>query len=314
MANTKSNTVSMKAPVNKSSSMARKKINNCIWGYAMIAPLMIGLFIFNILPILETIYYSFCRYKGFEPPKFSGVSNYVKMFQDPNLVLSLRNTVLFALMMVPVSLIISVVIATLVNSRKTGAKAYRTIYFLPQVTLPAAVAMAWMWLYNADYGLLNQFLGIFGIPKTAWISSPEFALISLAIVSVWGAIGYNMIILLAGLKSIPSVYYEASEIDGATPFRQFRRITIPLLSPTIFFLLVTSLINAMEVFDLIWIMIGRTSPVIDNVRSMVYTYYETAFVKYDKGYAAAFAMVLFVVIMIITAIQLKLQKKWVHYE
>lgn len=313
MANINPNITSQKARV-KTDSLSKKRINNSIWGYTMIAPLMIGLFIFNILPIFETIYYSFCRYKGFEPIKFVGIANYTKMFQDPNLIISLRNTVVFAIFTVPAGIVISVIIATLINNQSKGMKTFRTIYFLPQVTLPAAVAMSWMWLYNADYGLLNQFLGIFGIPKTFWISSPEFALLSLAIVSIWGVIGYNMIILLAGLKNIPSVYYEASEIDGATPFKQFRRITLPLLSPTIFFLMVTSLINAMEVFDLIWLMIGKNSPVIDNVRSMVYTYYDNAFIRYDKGYGAAYAMVLFVVIMIITAIQLKLQKKWVYYE
>lgn len=313
MANINPNITSQKARV-KTDSLSKKRINNSIWGYTMIAPLMIGLFIFNILPIFETIYYSFCRYKGFEPIKFVGIANYTKMFQDPNLIISLRNTVVFAIFTVPAGIVISVIIATLINNQSKGMKTFRTIYFLPQVTLPAAVAMSWMWLYNADYGLLNQFLGIFGIPKTFWVSSPEFALLSLAIVSIWGVIGYNMIILLAGLKNIPSVYYEASEIDGATPFKQFRRITLPLLSPTIFFLMVTSLINAMEVFDLIWLMIGKNSPVIDNVRSMVYTYYDNAFIRYDKGYGAAYAMVLFVVIMIITAIQLKLQKKWVYYE
>lgn len=314
MANINPNITSQKVLRVKTDSLSKKRINNSIWGYTMIAPLMIGLFIFNILPIFETIYYSFCRYKGFEPIKFIGIANYTKMFQDPNLVISLRNTVVFAIFTVPAGIIISVIIATLINNQSKGMKTFRTIYFLPQVTLPAAVAMSWMWLYNADYGLLNQFLGIFGIPKTFWVSSPEFALLSLAIVSIWGVIGYNMIILLAGLKNIPSVYYEASEIDGATPFKQFRRITLPLLSPTIFFLMVTSLINAMEVFDLIWLMIGKNSPVIDNVRSMVYTYYDNAFIRYDKGYGAAYAMVLFVVIMIITAIQLKLQKKWVYYE
>ena len=314
VANINTNTKSQKVSKVKNDAFTQKKMNNAMWGYTMIAPLMIGLFIFNILPILETVVYSFSRYKGFEPLKLTGIANYTKLFQDPNLLISLRNTLIFAIMTVPAGIIISVVIATLINNQKSGMKAFRTIYFLPQVTLPAAVAMAWMWLFNSDYGLLNQFLGIFGMPKTAWISSPSFALLSLSIVTVWGTVGYNMIILLAGLKNIPSVYYEASEIDGASPFVQFKRITLPLLSPTIFFLLVTSLINAMEVFDLIWIMIGRTSPVIDNVRSMVYTYYENAFVKYDKGYAAAFAMVLFVLIMAITAIQLRLQKKWVHYE
>lgn len=290
------------------------KIKDYFWGYLMIAPLMIGLFIFNVLPIFETVYYSFTRYKGFAQPKWIGLTNFIQLFQDTNLWISIKNTLLFVVLTIPVCMLISVIIAVLLNNKIRGVKVFRTLYFLPQVTLPAAIAMGWMWLFNSDYGLINQFLSIFNIPKIAWISSPQYALVSLAIVSIWGTIGYNMIILLSGLKNIPSVYYEACEIDGAGPFRQFTTITLPLLSPTMFFLLVTSLINAMEVFDLIWLMIGKTSPVIDNVRSMVYTYYESAFIKYDKGYAAAIAIVLFAIIMIITAIQLVLQKKWVHYD
>lgn len=290
------------------------KIKDYFWGYLMIAPLMIGLFIFNVLPIFETVYYSFTRYKGFAQPKWIGLTNFIQLFQDANLWISIKNTLLFVVLTIPVCMLISVIIAVLLNNKIRGVKVFRTLYFLPQVTLPAAIAMGWMWLFNSDYGLINQFLSIFNIPKIAWISSPQYALVSLAIVSIWGTIGYNMIILLSGLKNIPSVYYEACEIDGAGPFRQFTTITLPLLSPTMFFLLVTSLINAMEVFDLIWLMIGKTSPVIDNVRSMVYTYYESAFIKYDKGYAAAIAIVLFAIIMIITAIQLVLQKKWVHYD
>ncbi len=301
-------------PKSKKARKKRKNASNYIWGYIMIAPLMLGLIIFNIIPIIETAYYSFNKYKGFEPMKWVGLKNYVKLFHDPNLILSIKNTLIFALIMVPLSLVISTVIAALLNSGLKGSKVFRTIYFLPQVTLPAAIAMAWMWLYNSDYGLINQFLSIFHIPKIAWISSSNTALVSLAIVSIWASIGYNMIILLSGLKGIPNVYYEAAKVDGANGFQNFRKITIPLLSPTLFFLLITSLINAMEVFDLIWIMIGRTSPAINSVRSMVYTYYENAFVKYDRGYSAAIAVVLFLIIMIITAIQLKLQKKWVYYE
>ncbi len=302
------------AQKSKKTSMKKKKTSNYFWGYLMIAPLMIGLIIFNIIPIIETAYYSFNRYKGFEPMKWIGLKNYTRLLMDPNLLLSLKNTLIFALIMVPLSLIISTVVAALLNSGLKGAKVFRTIYFLPQVTLPAAIAMAWMWLYNSDYGLINQFLSIFHIPRIAWISSTHTALSSVAIVSIWASIGYNMIIIISGLKGIPSVYYEAAKVDGANGFHSFRKITIPLLSPTLFFLMVTSLINAMEVFDLIWIMIGKNSPAINSVRSMVYTYYENAFIKYDRGYAASIAMVLFIIIMIITAIQLKLQKKWVYYE
>ncbi len=290
------------------------KLKNYFWGYIMIAPLMIGLFIFNVLPIFETIFYSFTKYKGFAPPKWIGFANFIELFQDPTLWISIKNTLLFVVLTIPACMFISVIVAVLLNNKIRGVKVFRTLYFLPQVTLPAAIAMGWMWLFNSDYGLINQFLSVFNIPKIAWISSPQYALISLAIVSIWGTIGYNMIILLSGLKNIPNVYYEACEIDGAGPLRQFTKITLPLLSPTLFFLLVTSLINAMEIFDLIWLMIGKTSPVIDNVRSMVYTYYENAFIKYDKGYAAAIAIVLFAIILIITIIQLVLQKKWVHYD
>ena len=149
----------------KNVSSFNKRTQDTMWGYIMIAPLMLGLFIFNILPILETVVYSFSRYKGFEPIKLIGLGNYAKLLHDPNLLISLRNTILFAIMMVPISIIISIIIATLLNSNMGGVKIFRTIYFLPQVTLPAAVAMAWMWLFNSDYGLINQFLVYFSYTK-----------------------------------------------------------------------------------------------------------------------------------------------------
>ena len=180
--------------------------------------------------------------------------------------------------------------------------------------MPAAIAMVWKWIYNSDYGLLNYMLSCFGIDGPNWLTNPNIALYSIIIVAIWGGIGYNMVIFLSGLQNIPKTYYEAAIMDGARPITIFFKITLPLLSPVIFFVTIMSLIGAFQVFDLIFMMIGRTSNVIENTQSIVYLFYQNAFILNEKGYSAAIAVILLIIILIITAIQMILQKKWVHYD
>ncbi|MDF2649305.1 MAG: sugar transporter permease, partial [Paenibacillus sp.] len=188
----------------------------------------------------------------------------------------------------------------------------RTMYFLPVVTMPAAIAMVWKWLYNSDFGLINYVLGLLSIPGPHWLTDNRTALLSIIIVAIWCSIGSHMIIFLSGLQGISSSYYEAASIDGAGPVTKFMRITIPLLTPTIFFVLVTSLIGAFQVFDFIYMMVGDI--VMESTQSIVFLYYKYGFLKNNKGYASSIAVLLFTIIMIITYIQMKIQKKWVHYE
>lgn len=285
-----------------------------LWGYVLIAPFFVGMLIFYIWPILQTIYFSFTKWEAFNTYSWDGLANYKRLMHDESLFHALRNTVLYVVMFVPLSIILSIIAATLLNQKVRGLAVFRTLFFLPVVTMPAAVAMVWKWLYNGDYGLINEVLSKFSIHGKSWLTDPKLALFSVVIVSVWSSIGNNMIIFLSGLQGISPSYYEASSIDGAGPFRKFFMITMPLLTPTIFFVTIISLIGAFQVFDLIFMMIGKTSPVIENTQSVVYLFYKYAFEDNDKGYASAIGVFLLAIIMVITAIQMKLQKKWVHYE
>lgn len=285
-----------------------------MWAYLMIAPTVLGTMIFHFWPLLQTVYLSFTKWNSFGKYKWDGLTNYKRMMHDTELWIALKNTLIFTICTVPVSIFLSTLVAILLNQKIRGIPIYRTMYFLPVVTMPAAVAMVWKWLYNADYGLLNAVIGSFVNVKPQWITDPNIALYSIAIVAIWGAIGYNMIIIISGLQGINPTLYEASSIDGAGPAVQFFRITLPLLTPTFFFLTVISLINTLQVFELIFMMIGPNSLTINSTETIVYYFFKLAFLLNDKGYATAIALLLFVIIMLITVIQFVLQKKWVHYE
>ncbi|MFC5450408.1 carbohydrate ABC transporter permease [Paenibacillus aestuarii] len=298
---------------------ATRKRNNLarsqwLWGYLMIAPFFLGLLGFYIWPIIQTFYFSFTKWEAFNTYSWAGLDNYKRLVQDVSLLHALRNTVTYVVMFVPMSIIISIIVATLLNQKIRGLAIYRTLFFLPVVTMPAAVAMVWKWLYNGDYGLINYVLSLFSIKAQNWLTDPKWALFAIVVVAVWSSIGNNMIIFLSGLQGISSSYYEAASIDGAGPFRKFYVITLPLLTPTIFFVTVISLIGAFQVFDLIYMMIGSRSLMVENTQSVVYLFYKYAFENNDKGYASAVGIFLLVIIMLITAVQMKLQKKWVHYE
>jgi len=284
--------------------------NQLKWGLLFISPTIIGLLILNIYPMIMTFWQSLNKTGDFgKGYKFVGIANYTKMFHDPEVWESLWNTFKYALVEVPLSVIIALVVAALLNRKMKGRSIYRAIFFLPMVSAPAAVAMIWRWLYNSQYGLINHIFGT----TTNWISDPNIAWLSIAIIGVWSAIGYNVVLFLSGLQEIPRDYYEASSIDGATGVKQFFSITLPLLSPTIFFVVVTSIIGALQVFDLIYMVMSDNTPALGKTQSIVYLFYKYSFVNGNKGYGSAIVVLLLAVIMIITAIQMKLQKKWVYY-
>jgi multiple sugar transport system permease protein len=283
------------------------------WGYAMIAPTVLGLLIFSIWPVFQTLFFSFTTWGAFGNYEWSGLDNYKKMMTDRMFWMALKNTFVYTCVTIPFAIALSIIAAVLLNQKIRGVTVYRTLYFLPVVTMPAAVAMVWKWLYNADYGLINYLISLFGIKGPSWLTDPKIALYSMVLVAVWAAIGHNMVILLSGLQGIPVSYYEAAAIDGAGPFKNFMFITLPLLTPTIFFVTVISLIGAFQVFDLVFMMIGPDSVVIEQTQSVVFLFYKNAFMLNNKGYAAGIAMFLFVIILLVTIIQMKLQKRWVHY-
>lgn len=303
--------------VSKSSNryikFSNKKNNDYFWAYFMIFPTVAGIIIFEIIPFFRTLFYSFTDLSSFGQYSWIGLENFKKIAIDPIVWKALGNTLIYTGISVPIGISLSIIVAVLLNAKIRGLATYRTLYFLPVVTMPAAIAMVWKWLYNSDYGLINYVLSKFSINGPAWVSDPKIALYSVIIVGIWGSIGYNMVIFLAGIQGISGSYYEAASIDGAGAFKKFFNITLPLLTPTIFFVLVMSLISSFQLFDMIFMMIGDTSIAINNTQSIVYLFYKNAFILGNKGYASAIAMLLYIIIMIITIIQIKFQDKWVNY-
>ena len=284
------------------------------WAYIFILPTLVGLGLFSIWPTFQTFYFSFTEWGAFGGNTWTGLSNYLNVFQDPHLWRAFLNTFIFTAITL-LGLPVSILVAVLLNRPgMRGIGLYRTLYFLPVVTLPAAIALVWKLLYNGDYGIINWLLSLVGVKGPYWLSDPSTALIAVSIVSVWGSIGYNMVLFLAGLQSIRPELYEAAQLDGAGPVRQFRSITMPLLTPTTFFVLVITIINSLQAFDLIFLMIGRTNPALPASKSVVYLFYEAGFIQNNGGYAAAIAFVLLFVIMIATFFQFRIQRRWVQYD
>jgi len=300
--------------INKKLTINNKNMNEYGWACLMIAPTILGLIILNIWPLIQTCYLSFNKTSGFGANEWVGLANYQRMLFDPAVMHAVMNTLEYTAIAVPLGVIISLFVAVLLNAKIKGKTIYRTIYFLPMVSAPVAIAMVWRWLYSADYGLFNYLLSLVGISGVNWLTNPQVALFSIIIVGVWSTIGYNMVILLAGLQEIPKSLYEAAEIDGAGSIRQFFSITFPLISPTIFFVVVTMMISSLQVFEYIFMMIDKRNSAIESTQSLVYLFYKCSFITNDKGYGSAIAMLLLVIILIITVVQIKLQKKWVHYQ
>lgn len=283
-------------------------------GYAMIAPLYAGLLVFYIFAFGQNIYDSFTNKSSFGVPDFVSFANYAKLPRTPYFYQAMHNTLLYVVICVPLVVIFSVMVAVLLNTGVRGTGVYRTLAFLPAVTLPAAIALMWKWLFNYEFGIINAARNALGLPSVAWLSDPNVVLTAVSLVFIWSSVSYQVIVLLAGLQGISGSYYEAARIDGAKSFQQFRFITVPLLSPSVFFVMVTSIINVFQIFDIIYLIIPQYSSGTAASRSLATYFFEEAFIKFQKGYGAAIAVVLFVLILLVTLMQMWLQKKWVHYD
>ena len=281
-----------------------------LWGWIFIAPTMAGLLVLNIIPIFQTIAQSFFKTGDFALHSiFAGFANYRRLFADKTVWQALLNTLVYAATEVVFSAAISLVFAVILNTKIRARSAFRAIFFLPMVAAPAAVAMVWRWLYNSDFGLLNNLFGL----HIQWISNPHIAVFSVAAIGIWSVTGYNIVLFIAGLQEIPKDYYEAAQIDGAGTIRQFFQITIPLLSPTIFFVVITRIIASLQVFDLIFMVMDKNNPALPKTQSLVYLFYQYTFTQGNYGYGSAIVVLLLAIIAAITALQMQAQKKWVHY-
>ena len=288
-------------------------IHRAVWGYVFLSPWAVGLLVFILGPIVASAYFGFTEYDVMTPPKFVGLANYGKAFTRDDLFWpSLGRTFRYSIAIVPVSLIGSLVLALLLNQGARGTNLFRTLFFLPSLTPAVALALLWKWLFHARVGPINILLGYVGIEGPAWMSSKEWALPALIIISLWGGVGGGrMMIFLAGLQGVPQELYEAAEIDGAGAWRKFWNVTLPMISPTMFFNLILGIIGALQVFTLAYVAtLGGPS-----YATWFYALhiYRQSFEYFRMGYGAALAWIFVVVLLMFTYLQLNLSRRWVYY-
>ena len=282
-------------------------------GFLFLLPLLAGLIVFYVMAFIQNFYFSFTELGSFGGPTYVGTDNYGRLVRDPKFYRSLVNTLQFVVISVPSVVVLATAAALALNRLTRSASFFRTALFLPAITMPAAIGLLWRWLYNYEFGIINVILGWFGFKGVAWLSEPSMVVLSISIVLIWTMVSTQMIIVLAGLQGISRTYFEAARIDGASYRQVVFRIILPLLSPTLFFVTIITTINVFQIFDFIFLMIRPTVLAYQYSQSLVSYFFDRAFVAFEKGYAASVSMVLFLIIFIITVIQFRLQKKWVHY-
>lgn len=290
----------------------KKRILNSesAWGYLFIAPTIVGLLVLNVYPFIQTLILSFSSTKAFGGFEFCGLSNYTEMFHNKEFWKATWNSIYFCILTVPIGVFISLIVAVLLNAKIKGKALFRAIFFLPMVVAPAAVAMVWKWMFNTEYGIINSALHT----NVNWTTNPKIVLITCAIVAIWSALGYDAVLLLSGIQNISKSYYEAASLDGASKIQQFFKITLPMISPTLFVVIILRLMASIKVYDLIYMMIDTTNPALTSAQSLMYLFYRESFVAGNKGYASAIVIWTVIIISVITALQFKGQKRWVNYE
>lgn len=279
-------------------------------GYLFLLPNLIGFLVFSLLPIGFAVYITMTDWRLAAAPEFIGFQNFVTLWNDPLFWKTLINSAYYTFVAVPTGVFIAFWLAVLMNRQMRGVLLFRTVYFLPQITLTVAAAVVWSWIYHPELGLLNYLLGLVGIDGPNWLSSTRWAMPAIIIMGNWQGIGFAMLILLAGLQGVPQEYYDAAEIDGASSWQTMRYVTIPLLTPTIFFVVVTSLIGAFQGFDIFYVLTNG-GPAYSTTTLVLYIY-QNGFSFFRMGYGAALAVVLFFCILIITLVQWRLAKDWVY--
>ncbi len=288
-----------------------KKTKEGLIGYAFAALWLIGLFGFTLFPLMTSFFYSFTDYNLKDAPNLIWFNNYVYIFtKDTMFWKSLGNTLFQVILGTAFSIIMGILVACILNKPIKGLGIWRTIFYLPNVVSSVAMALLWTWMFNKDYGLINQFLGIFGIPEVNWLGDEHLVKFSLILMSAWGS-GVTALFFLGAMKGIPPHLYEAADIAGASKIRQFFTITLPLITPTILFMLVTSIIGNFQYFMMAYIMVGKGTNF--SAYYLAYYLYDKGFMDYQLGYASAISWIMFVMVIIIVGIVIKSSKKWVYY-
>ena len=291
--------------------MKKKRRQDSLWALAFLTPQLVGLLVFMLGPLIFAVILGFSSWDGFGSRTFVGFDNFIGVLQDPQLRQSWINTAWFTVLQLPGLMIFGFLFAFLIQKAGRLKSVYRVFFFAPQVTSSIAVAAIWLWLLNPEISPLNTFLARIGLPTPDWLQDPATAIPAIAFVSIWQALGYMIVMFMAGIANVPQALYEAADIDGANEWQKMRKITIPLLSPTILFLSITSIIGSFQVFDYIFFFYDTTAP--SNARTIVYEIVNIAFREFRFGFASAIAIYLFIVLLIVTGLQLLAQKRWVHY-
>lgn len=298
-----------------------QSIKDFIKASPFLIPSLIGMVIFCLLPIVISVLLSFTDWnglenlttKGFFSDHFIGIENYIKILTGTEFYKVLGNTCYYIILYIPLMLMASIGIASLLNQPHKGIGIYRVLYYIPVLTSWVAGALIWKWVLSPQYGIMNNLLALIGINGPGWLQDERWAMPSIVLASVWKDMGFFGLILLAGLQGIDKSYYEAAEVDGAGRIKKFLKITLPLLTPSLFFVLVVALINSFQLFPQVMIMTKDAGPN-GATQVMVERIYKYGFRYFEMGYAAAFSWLLFVIIFVLTSIQLKIQKGWVHYD
>lgn len=300
--------VKARAPHARRGSQARTEAR---WGYLLIAPMLIGFTVFFLVALAASLYLSFTSWNMLESPVWVGFQNYRDVMRDDDFRSAMFNTFAITIPHVFLRIALAMGLAIALNSKIRFRTFYRILFFMPVLTMPVAIGTIWKWLFDPGFGPINAFLGRIGLPQPEWLLHQNTAIMAVVIVLLWSGIGYDMIILLAGLQAIPRDYYDAASLDGAGNWRQFRDITLPLLTPTTFFLSVIGIIFSLQVFDLVYVMTRLDQT--NKLPTAVYYIYTEGFRNFRMGYATSLAWVLLVIILVFTLIQFRLQKRWVNY-
>ena len=283
------------------------------WAWLFLAPTVLGLAVLSAGPIIASFGISLTDWDLLSPAEFVGLDNFATLLSNDRFLLALRNTAFFTLTSVPLGLILGLGLALALDQPIRGIAIIRTAYFLPVVTSTTAIALVWLWIYSPQGGLLNAVLGVFGIPPEKWVSDPFWSMPSIVAMSVWQGLGTTVIIFLAGLQGIPQEFYDAAAVDGAGRWARFRHVTVPLLTPTIFFTGILAFIGAFQVFDQVYVLARPGEPSRSTI-TLVYFIYEAGFDNFKMGLAAAASWILFLIVAILTILYFRSQRRWVHYQ
>lgn len=299
----------------KKTGKNRQRRSEMLAAYVFILPMFAGLILFSVIPFVQNILISFRKVGTFGDGVFVGLANYVKLTHDPTFWIALKNTAFYTIVGVPFVVVLSIFLANLINKNIKGRALYRTLLYIPAVTIPAAIGILWRWILNYKYGIVNFALQKIGIEPIAWLGDVNYVRWSIIIVVIWSMVSYYTIIMLAAMQGISKSYYEAARIDGASNRQLFSKITLPMLSPMIFFSVIMVTIGILQIFDFIYLMVDRKTLSYTYSMSLVTYFYECAFNKSSmRGYGAAITVVLAILIMIVTIIQMAFRKRWVQSE